>query len=255
MLPLLFAGALIVLFFGCLQFQSRQKRPLHFFIAINCFSASYTFLYDWAFATGLMQRFPILAGTDIAALFIVAPGYYIAARTILYEGARSARSYAAYFIGPVLLGLVSIVYGAFAGPAYQKEFGGGPGHFSILPLFLLDVSAASLFFVATALNLLAARRLHKAGRITQRAEFRGQVAILFGYLAGASIFISSFIFKDEKIYSAGLLACCFVMIAYALTHSAVSFFAAGRFRATLRLASRRQEWDETGRFSRYVWRS
>jgi AraC-like DNA-binding protein len=241
----LFAGAVIVLFFGCVQLLSRQKQPLHYCMAVSCIGASYAFMYDWALATGLVERCPALAGTDIAAIFITAPGFYLAALTILHEEARPVRRYAAYYIAPALLALGTTLYGVFAGPSYQKTFGEAPGHFSPLMFFFAGLSAAILLFVATALNLLAARRLHKAGQVTQKAEFRSQVAILFCYLADASLFISSFIFKDEKIYSAALLACCCIMIAYAVTHSAVSYFPARGRSPRPRGASGRPEWDQT----------
>jgi hypothetical protein len=192
-----------------------------------CFIVVSVALYFWAETTGLILRFAVLAGADIAITFLAGPALYLAALSVLYEGVRPVRSYLVYFIVPVMLALGTMLYNALTAPAYVSEFGSVPGHFSNPILTILSLSADLSFTAAIILALLAARRLHNAGRVRDRLGFRAQVVLLFSYLSASFVLLSCFIFRNEPLYIASFLLICLIIISFGLSRIAVSFFPHG----------------------------
>ena len=224
----LFACAISVLFFACAQLAARNKQPLHYCMATCCFAAGYIYLYGWTVASGLIVRFAALANSDIAALFVLAPAFYLASLSVLHEGRRPVRSYSVYFVAPVLAAIGSAIYNAIAAPLMMNRLGTVAGHFSTLATTLFTLCADLSFIVAIVLDLVCALRLHKAGQVRNKAGFRHQVVFLFCYLAGSFIVLSSWLVRDDKLYFVASTPLALVILAYALSRTSVSYFPQSR---------------------------
>jgi AraC-like DNA-binding protein len=240
---LLLAGAVGVLFFAIAQLPTRNKQPIHYCMIMACLSAGYILLYFWAVETGLILSVPVLVSSDISAIFWAAPSFYLAALTILHEGRRPVRSYAVYFIAPVLFAISFGAYNAITAPAYLKEHGKVPSHFSSPALMFLTLAADLAFAGAVVLDLLAALRLRRSGRVNNNSGFRHQVAFLFCYLAASFILLSAFIFRDDRLFVYAALVFCVIILAYALSRTMVYYFTPARSVQFFRQP--RPEWDDS----------
>jgi hypothetical protein len=171
---ILFAEAVSILFFTFVQLLAKNKQPVHYCMAIGCFCLGCVLLHSWAVADGLVLRIPALVNSDISAIFLAAPAFYLSALTILHEGRPPVRSHVVYFIGPALLAVASGLSNAFTAPAYLARFGAVPGHFSTPGLMVLSLSAVCLMTAAIVADLLMARRLYRARDIRRWGEVRDQ---------------------------------------------------------------------------------
>ena len=212
---------------------------------IGCFAADYTILYFWAFYSDLLLQVPILALSDLPAITIGAPAFYLAALSILYEGKRPVRSYTVYFIGPVVFACVLVLFNVSTIPAYFKEFGTIPGHFET-PLLWLFTSVAFLSMPAVIiLDLLAALKLHRVARTPHTKEFRSQVVFLFCYF-GASIFlIAACITGNEQLLALGVMGFGLIAFCFAVAFMAVFFFTKDRSKGTVPTPLARPAWDSS----------
>ena len=226
---LMFASAVFCLFFLFVQVLTKKKSTIHYCMITACAAASLTFISFWAGATGLSLRAPAFAGSDIVFTFLAAPAFYLASLTVLYGGIKPVRKYWVYYIIPGILALAAAVYNALTAPSYVKAHGRIPGHFSSPILTLISLAAVLLITTALILDLLAALRLHKAGRVRDRSSFRAQVIFVFFYLAAALVLLSSFIFREERLYAAGGLLFGLIIICYALSEVTVLYVARDRY--------------------------
>jgi AraC-like DNA-binding protein len=241
---LLFGSAIAILFYGCTVLPTRNKQPVHYLMMTCCSIVASVALYFWAEITGLILRFPTLAGADIAITFLAGPALYLTALTILCEGKSPVRSYLVYFIVPMMLAMGTLVYNFFTAPAYVSEFGFVPGHFSNPVATILSLSADLSFTAAISLALLAARRLHKAGRVRDRRGFRAQVVLLFFFLSAALLLLSCFVFRSEQLYKASFLLICLIIVVFGSSHIAVSFLPRATVPHQFRDAFRKPTWEE-----------
>jgi AraC-like DNA-binding protein len=124
----------------------------------------------------------------------------------------------------VVLALGTLLYNAYTAPVHISEFGSVPGHFSNPVLIVLSLLADLSFTTAIILALLAARGLHRAGRVRDRRRFRAQVVILSCYLSASFVLLSSFLFRSELLYRTSFLLICLIVFSFGLSHIVVSFF-------------------------------
>jgi len=250
---LLFACGVVSLFFAVVQLTAANKQPLHYCMAICCLAAGYILIYLSGAAARLILRLPWLANSDIAVLLVVSPAFYLSSLTILHEGRRSVRSYLAYFVVPIALAFGTGLYNALT--AKRLGVGAVLGHFSSSVLRALTLAADLLFIAAIVLALLAAWRLHWARQIGDRAAFRHQVVFLFCYLASAAVVMAGWGLRNELLYTIGCLTTGLLVVCYALSRTAPSYFAQNR--RLLRLGRREPLWDAsapalTARLSRLM---
>jgi AraC-like DNA-binding protein len=237
-----FAEAVSILFFTIVQLVAKDKQPLHYCMAIGCFCLGCVLLHSGAVADGLLLRIPALVNSDISAIFLAAPAFYLASLTILHEGRPPVRSHVVYFIGPALLAVGCGLYNAFTAPAYRERFGAIPGHFSTPALMVLSLSAVLLGTAAIVADLLMARRRYRAREIRHWDEVRSQVIFLFCYLAASSLVLTSVFLRDDRLYRTATAAFGLIAMAYALSRTAVFHFSHRR-RISSRPPLARSEWD------------
>jgi AraC-like DNA-binding protein len=237
---ILFAEAMVILFFAFAQIVARHKQPIHYCMILTCLLLTYILIYWWAVDHGFILRASAFVGSDVAATLLLAPSFYLASLSILHEGRRPVRSYAAYFIVPVILALSSLLYHAVFAPveAFSETF----GHLSSPARMIPNLIGIVFLAAAVVLDLLAAGRLWRAGSIRNESEFRAQVAFLFCYLAASLIVLSSFILRNGRLNMAGYAIAGFIAVAYALSRMGVSYFSQDRPPPTRRANS---EWDNS----------
>ena len=225
---LLFACGVGILFFALVQLLTAGSQPLRNYMLVGCFGAACIMLCLWAAATGAFLRVPVLANSDIAVKFPTAAGFYLAALTILHEGRRPVRSVLAYLAVAVLLATGSLLYSALTAPAFLEAHGVLPGHYSNPVFATLTLLGDCAFLAACILNLLAARRLSRADMVKDRAGFRHQVVFLLAYLASAVLLVVSSALRDERLYALACLATGTIIVIFALSRTAVFYFARER---------------------------
>jgi len=206
-------------------------------------------------AAPLILRLPGFANSDTAVLFVVSPAFYLASLTILHEGRRPVRSYLVYFVVPIALASGTVLYNALTAERLGISLGAVLEHFSSAVLRSLTLAADLLFITAIVLALLAARRLHRARQVGDRAAFRHQVAFLFCYLVSAAVVMAGWILRDERLYTTGCMTTGLVVVCYALSRTAVFYFTQDR--RLLRLGRKKPLWDAsatalTARLSRLM---
>lgn len=242
---ILFACGAGLFLFACVQLLSENKQPVHYCMIIGCFAADYTIFYFWAFYSGLLLHVPVLALSDLPAITIGAPAFYLAALSILYEGRRSVRNYAVYFIGPGIFAGVLTLYNLFTMPAYFKEFGTLPGHFET-PLLWFVTSAAFLSMpTVIILDLLAALRLHRAAHAAHTKEFRSQVVFLFCYLVASTFLIAACVTGNEQLLAFGVMGFGLIASSFAVVFMAVFFFTKDRSKGIVPTPQPRPAWDSS----------
>jgi AraC-like DNA-binding protein len=225
---LLLACAVSILFFASVQLTERSKQAMHYCMAISCFAAGCVYLSLLAVTNGQIVKLPALANSDVAALLVLAPAFYLTSLSILHEGRRPVRRYSVYFVAPVLLAIGSVIYNALTAPVLMSTTGAVPGHFSNTARTVLTVCAGLSITAAIVLDLFAARRLHRTGRVQNKAGFRHQVIFLFCYLAAALVWLVSCAFRDDRLYTIATLPACPIVLAYALSRTAVFYFPQGQ---------------------------
>ncbi|MGO8692092.1 MAG: helix-turn-helix domain-containing protein [Rectinemataceae bacterium] len=237
---LLFAEAVVILFFTFVQLMARNKQPIHYCMIFTSLLLAYILMYWWGVDTGFLVRVPALIGSDVAATILLAPSFYLSSLSILYEGRRPVRRYAVYFVAPAVLALCSLLFNAITSPG--KAFPETLGHFSSPAREFSALIAMFLLTAAVVIDLLAAHRLRSSGGVQHGSEFRGQVAFLICYLAAAMMAISSFIFRYDRLYMAACAIAGLIAVAYALSRMGVSYFSQDRPPPTRRA---RPEWDNS----------
>jgi len=237
---ILFSEAMVILFFTFAQIVAKNKQPIRYCMILTSLLLTYILMYWCAVDAGFLLRVPALIGSDVAATILVAPSFYLSALSILHEGRRPVRRYADYFIVPVILALGSLLYNAISAPG--RAFPGTSGHFSSPARMFLALLGMLMLAAAVVLDLLAARRLWRAGSVHYESEFRAQATFLFCYLAAALIALSSFIFRDDRPYMAGCAITGLIAVAYALSRMGVSYFSQDRPPPTRHA---RPEWNNS----------
>ena len=238
---ILFAGAMATLFFACTQLIAKDKQPLHYLMIAASLSAEYVFLYYWAVETGSILKVPVLINSDIAMVFVLAPSFYLASLTVLHEGRKPVRSLARHFIAPILVALGCGTYTALTMPARARELGVFPGHFTNLPITILTLVADLTFLAVVLLDLVAALRLFKGGRVRDARSFFHQVSFLFCYLGASLILLIGFILRSEYVIDIAVLVFCFEIFCFALSRTYISYFSPD----VGSNATARSEWDDS----------
>ena len=240
---LLFGCGVAILFFALIQLTAGLRQPLTVVMVVGCAAAAYVMLYLWAADTGLLLRVPALANSDNAAVLVSVPALYLSSLTLLHEGRRPVRSYAVYFVGPVALAVASVVFGALNAPSVLVARGALPGHRSSLLLILLTLASDLSLVAAVVLALVAARRLFLARGVHDRAGFRHQVAFLFAYLTSSTIIVAGSATARDPVYEIGCLMTGLIMVCFAVSRTAVFYFAHDRRLSPPR--THKREWDRS----------
>ncbi|HET6450493.1 MAG TPA: AraC family transcriptional regulator [Spirochaetia bacterium] len=236
-----FGCGIVVLFFALAQLTIGSHQPLQVCIAVSCLAATWVLLYIWADAEGLIRSVPVLANTDNSAVLIAAPGFYLGSLTILHEGKRPVRSYLAYFVPPGIVAAGGVVYGALTAPAFLSAHGVIPNHYSSPFLAGFTLGSDLVLVIAIILDLLAALRLLRAGRVQDRAGFNHQLMFLHAYLAAAVTVVVGTASGSRSVYVAGCVAAGLIVVAFALSRTVVFYYANDRLGPRLR--QRKPEWD------------
>jgi AraC-like DNA-binding protein len=220
----LFAEAIIVLFFGCVQLLSKNKQALHYCMALACLVMGLSLLYFWALETGLILALPFLAGSDIPLTFLAAPSLYLAGRAVLSGGRPGVKRSIPYFAAVAPFALGSVLYNLAFGPAYLGRFGAVPGHFATTTLIALTLGADLVLIAAIAGALGYGLRLRKRGAIPNRAEYRHQVAVLCCYGAASLVLPVAVALRRESLYLLGCEMFGAFGLIYALTRVGALYF-------------------------------
>ena len=250
-------GACLFLF-ACSQLLVKDKQALHYCMSISCFVLSYLLIYYWLAATGNLQRLPAaLASSDISAVFLEVPAFYLASLGILYGGSPPIRNYVAYFIPSLIFAFAFGAYNGLATPASIQNLGTVRGHFESPLLTILTTLSCSTFPVALVLDLRAARRVRKTGMIPPGGVFRTQVVWLFIYLAFSLLLLAGCLLRSERLLAIGLAALGLAAVGFTLTCTTVLYFMHGSLAHPLRTAEARPDWDATadefsGRLERLI---
>ncbi len=230
MRDILFAEAVVLLFFILAQLLAKEKRAIHYCMSLGSLLLAYNLLYWWAAGTGFLLRVPVLMGSDLAATILLAPAFYLSSLSILHEGRRPVRSYGAYFVPFAVLALCVLLGKGIA--AQGRASPADLGHF--LAMLMLAT--------AVVLDLSAALRLLRSGSVQHGSEFRAQLCFLAGYLAAALTALSSYIVRDERLYLAGYALAGLIAAGFALSRMGVSYFPQDRHPPARRL---RPEWEDS----------
>jgi AraC-like DNA-binding protein len=241
---LLFAEVVCILFFAVAQVLMRNKQPLNYCMIIVSFALGFLVFYAWADASGQLARFPVLIGSDLPAVFIAAPAFYLSSLTILSNGRRPVRSYVVYFIGPVVFALGLLFYNALTVPAYLEEYGVPPTHFATRGRTLVSLCAMMFMVAAIVMDLLAALRLTRSRGVQNKTAFGNQVMFLFLYLASALVVVSSVVFRREELFTAGIAAAGIIAFLFILGRMSVPSLISARPPAAPRPVAR-EDWDRT----------
>ncbi len=244
MASLLFAEAVLLLFFAVAQLLAKRKLSVHYLIFACCLTLSYVLLYAWAVLTGSILRVPILIGSDLSAAFLAAPVFYLAALSILKEGRRPTRRYLPYFVAPVFLAFISFLYGSVTYSTYVQQNGEYPGHFSTPFATTLVFLAILLMTAAMVGDFFMARRLYLSRQVEHRGEFCGQVTVLALHLTGMLILWSSIALRNDRLFFFGALWIGAVSIVFSLTRVTVFYATKGGVLPPRRTVAR-PEWDKT----------
>jgi AraC-like DNA-binding protein len=240
---LLFAEGVIILFFALSQLLVKDKLTLHYLMFADCLVMAYLFLYSWAAETGMILRLlPVLAGSDIPTLFLMAPLFYLTSLTILREGKGPGRRDLLFSAVPAAFALASCIYDASAIPDYLRSFGALPGHFATSSLCALSALAGAAILVAISLDLLAALRIHRSGSVRHKAEFRHQVIFLFFYLAAGLTVLAAVALRNDRLFILGYAIGGLFAMLFVFTRTSVFYFAPG-YAIPVRPAFFRPEWD------------
>ena len=233
-----------ILFFGFVQLLTKNKQSLHYLMVASCLTAGYWLLYSGAVETGLILRFPVLIGSDIAVLFLAAPCLHLAAVSILAGGRKPVRSFIPYFAAVVPFALAAELYNLSIAPAYLRTRASIPGHFGNPFLTALTLLADLAITAALFFALVRAFRTYKTGTVLNTPGFRHQVAALICYQVAALVLIAAVAFQNERLYLIGGAILGGIVLLYGLSRTTASYFPGIDGAAGLR--TRRPEWDQTG---------
>ena len=241
---MLFAEGVFILFFAVMQLSAKNKSPIHYLIFAVCVALSYVLLYAWAALTGIILRAPLLIGSDISAMFLASPIFYLAALSILKEGRRPVRRYSVYFIAPAFFACLSFLYGAFTYPAIARETGEYPGHFPTPFATFLAFIAVLMMTAAICGDIFMAHRLYRSHEIEHRREFFGQVTVLALHFLGMLILWAGLALRSDSLFFFEAFWAGAVAIVFVFTRVTVFYAVKGGIlppRQTLA----KPEWDET----------
>ena len=240
---LLFASGVFVLLFSVSQLLVSEKLALHYCMAGACLSVSYVFFYFWAVEVGVAGKLPrFLFGSDISAVFLTAPGFYLAARAILVGGIRPVKSYAAYFAIPGLFALGFAIYNGVADPAYLNHQETVLGHLEHPVLAWLMVVACAAVGAAIVASLAASRRLRAFASTTRQPGLRREAAFYLIYLVPAILVFTGSIIRSERLFTIGTALFCVAMIVRILTFTSITYFSENTSSPLARHWSN-PEWD------------
>ena len=143
--------------FACSQLLAKDKQALHYCMSISCFLLSYLLIYYWLAENGNLQHPAGRPGfSDISAVFLEVPAFYLASLCILYGGAPPIRNYSPYFVPSLIFAFAFGAYNGLAAPASIQNLGTVRGHFESPLLTILTTLSCSTFPVALVLDLRAA---------------------------------------------------------------------------------------------------
>jgi len=240
-----FAGGVFVLLFALSQIIGRDRQALHYCMASACFSVSYVLFYCWTVAAGLVGRLPRFLGySDISAILLTVPGFYLAGRSILLGGRAPTKRYVIFFAGPVLFAVGFALFNSLADPEYLKSSTTTIGHVEHPVMAVLTAVATFTLIVAIAANLTTAIRIRKSVESSHRRAYRHQVIFLLCYLAPSLVFLAGLILRNATIATAATAAYSVALAAFSVTATTIRYFA--RDGRSSRFGSRElnQEWDE-----------
>jgi AraC-like DNA-binding protein len=243
---ILFASGTSIALFAGAQILTKDKKPLHYCMAIACFLLSYVLLYFWAEETGLTRRLPpALVSSDLSATFLCTPAFYLTSLTILHEGRRPVRRYSLYFVVPLAFAAGFGIFNGLTAGEYLRVHGSLPGHFGSPALSFLSLAISLSLSFAVLMDLLAARSLRRSGAVAHASSFGTQVVFLFFYLAASLVIVFSCIVRDEGIMAFGVAAIGLIAVGFTLTCTSILYFSEGDFPPAFRTAPPRPEWDRT----------
>ncbi len=241
----LIAGSGSVLVFVVAQLVAKNKRPVHYCVALACFCLSYALFYYWTNLAGLLF-FPALAFSDISVDLLAASSVNVAALTVLSEGKRPVRNLAIRFVLPGLFALGFGLYNAMTAGPLLSGSGRLPDRFAtpaLMPMAVLSFLADLVYGLAMIHGLAAALHIKRAGKVTNPEGFRSQVVFLFLFLGASMVRMSSWLVGNEGPLIGGLMAFCPIVVGFALSKIEVSYFRRGEAASRQLRSPGSQQWD------------
>jgi AraC-like DNA-binding protein len=224
----LLASAVAIWFFAITQIAARNKQPIHYLMIVDCLVIGCIPCYFWLSETGALLRYPALIGSDVTAVYLMTPLYYLAALTILHEGKKPVRSYLVYLIPAAVFALGNASFNTLTAPAFVRTFYVVPSHFSGSARFVLNLTSVLLLVSANVAALVRAFRIRQRGEIQHPSEFRHQVTFLLLYLGGMLPLPASFLVRSDRLLAIDVMVISLMVVAYALSRTAVSYYAQER---------------------------
>lgn len=206
MTNVLFAEGVCVLLLTVLILLAKDKTPTHYYMASIGFTLAYVLMCSWGARTGLLERFPALAGTDVAAIYPMAACSYAGFYSMVHEGEQPPRRALAYLAAAVVAAIAAsavFAHGALTTPSLAREPGAIPGHFATPARRLMTLFADVSILAAFASLLAMALSAYSSGRVRNRKWFRHRIASLVCYLAGVLVTAASDAFSSEEIRLVG----------------------------------------------------
>ncbi|MBN2049255.1 MAG: AraC family transcriptional regulator [Spirochaetales bacterium] len=203
---ILFAIAGGIALFALSQLLLRNKRPVHYCVAVAFFSLAYTLFYFGAVQAGFIYRLPALINSDISITFIIAPSIYLFIITMIFEGRQPVENYLHHYILPVIIFTGFAVFNGVSVTPSPEAYAALPGRFEHSGFILFSLSADVFLLFYILLTITRGIRQYRKGAVYRKTEYRILMAFLFLLLLPLSIFLINYIIQDEVLFLLGSLS-------------------------------------------------
>ncbi len=238
-------GAYLALF-AVSQLLARDKQALHYWMSIDCFAICYLFFYFWAVRERSLPYIPAaLVSSDISAMFIVVPLFFIASRSILDGGVPSIRHFGVFLLPPLVFAFGFALYNGLTASSPLQSTASLPGHFDTPLLSILTTIPSASYSAAIIINLFRARKVLKDREAPPGAAIKTQVIFLFIYLALSWVLVAACVLRRELLLSLAFAALGLAAACFTLTCTSVVYFAERQFASSGKPGVSRPDWDAT----------
>jgi AraC-like DNA-binding protein len=225
----LYAASACVLVFALFFLFLPDKKPPHYFMCIAFSCLSYILFYFGSSLTGLLAWAPVLYHSDISVTLIAAPAIYLGFVLLMNEGKKPVRSYATWFVLPILLS-AAIVLGNVFLDSFDVYRVGYPDVFSVPILLVLNFLGDFGFAFFFALTLYQSRRIAKRNEIVHVREFRVMVRFVAALFCNSLFLLSAYFFRIEAIFSIAAVFYAVIVTAFCLASVRMPDYILGNFR-------------------------
>jgi AraC-like DNA-binding protein len=237
------SGACMALF-AVSQLLVKDKQPLHYWMSIDCFAISYLYFYFGAVREQSIRLVPAaLVSSDISAMYIVIPLFFMASRSILGGGVPDIRRFGVFFIGPLAFALAFGLYNGLTSPSPFRSTASLPGHFDTPLLSIIMTIPGLVFPTAIGTNLVASLRILVDRGRTPSAAIKTQAIFLSIYFVLSLGLFAACILRSEHLLSLAFAAFGLAAACFTLTCTSVIYFIERQGASLGKPAPSRPDWD------------